>query len=210
MPGNETEHETARDSLQRFLCEQAHNLQRIICLYIVRAGLAQGEVAQALADEVLSETTIEALRHADRFDPATQPLAWLRVIAINVIKRKKVQLAKQWHHEALISDLTGNLRASTISSCDFFDQFINLATKGPEVEIEENERVNEILALVQPGDQEILRLALLHDLDAHALSQVLQISPGTARVRLHRALNRLRIVWGQEQNREQKRGKNHV
>jgi DNA-directed RNA polymerase specialized sigma24 family protein len=40
-----------------------------------------------------------------------------------------------------------------------------------------------------------LRLAVLHDLTGEALAQELGIKPGAARVRLHRALNRLREAW---------------
>jgi RNA polymerase sigma factor (sigma-70 family) len=202
MPGNKTKNEMARDSLHLFLREHSASLQGIIGTYVVRMRLAQGDAVQTLAAEVLSETTLEALWHADRFDPATQPRAWLLAIATNVLKRKKASLMKQQQHETLVSDLTGNPHTSTFNGSDFFDQFTHLASQGPEHEIEERERVDEILSLVQPGDQEILRLALLHDLDAQALARILQVSPGTARVRLHRALNRLRNVWMREKYRD--------
>ncbi len=109
-------------------------------------------------------------------------------------------MLKRWQHETSISDLSGNLSTSPTNESDFFDQFTNLVSRGPEDEIEERERVDEILALVSPGDQEILRLALLHDLNAQTLATVLQVSPGTACVRLHRALNRLRAVWKRQQD----------
>ncbi|MBV9230794.1 MAG: sigma-70 family RNA polymerase sigma factor [Chloroflexi bacterium] len=203
MPGNKTKHEIARDSLHLFLREHSASLQGIISTYIVRMRLAQGDAVQTLATEVLSETTLEALRHADRFDPATQPRAWLLSIATNVLKRKKASLMKRHYHEVLLSDLASNFHSNTFQEQDrdFFDQFTHLAS-GPEDEIEERERVDELLSLVQPGDQEILRLALVHDLDAQALSRVLQVSPGAARVRLHRALNRLRTTWKREQHRD--------
>lgn len=195
MPGNTTKNEITRESLQGFLREHSASLQGIIGTYIVRMRLAQGDAVRTLAAEVLSETTLEALRHAHRFEPTTQPQAWLLSIASNVLKRKRASLMKWQQHEALVSDLAANIHSDTFRDSEFFDQFTHLVSQGPEHEIEERERVDEILSLVQPGDQEILRLALLHDLDAQELSRILQVSPGTARVRLHRALNRLRQAW---------------
>src|SRR5579884_3267092 len=79
---------------------------------------------------------------------------------------------------------------------DFFDQFAAYAEPGKK--LEEDERVNEMLALVSKEDQEVLRLALLHELDMKTVARILHVTPGTARVRLHRAIHRLRIAWKAE------------
>jgi RNA polymerase sigma factor (sigma-70 family) len=45
---------------------------------------------------------------------------------------------------------------------------------------------------LRPDDRNVLELAFLRDLDGEALAKELGIRPGAARVRLHRALLRLR------------------
>jgi DNA-directed RNA polymerase specialized sigma24 family protein len=52
--------------------------------------------------------------------------------------------------------------------------------------------IDELLACVSRSDGELLRLAFFHDLDREALAKALNLSPSAARMRLHRALNRLR------------------
>jgi RNA polymerase sigma factor (sigma-70 family) len=180
------------ERLSQYVHEQATSLQGIICSYVVRSGLAQGEAAWATAAEVLSDTMLEALAHAERLDSSIQPQAWLLGIAANMLKRRKASLMKQ-RREVLVSDLHRD--SSSVSAAAFFDQIATLTSPGPEHALEDQERVQEILALVSPQDQEVLRLAILYDLDTQSLARALGVSPGAARVRLHRALNRLRLAW---------------
>ncbi len=197
----------AQRRLLQFLQENVPLLLGIISSYVVRMGLAHGEAVQAAATDVLQDTVFEALKHADRFDPDTQPRAWLLAISVNVLKRKKTEAAKRYRREVLMSDLPGV--ASGMSESDFFDRLMEPASSGPEQAIEMQEQIDEMLARVSTGDQEILRLALVHDLDTNTLAQALGMTPGAARVRLHRALNRLRKVWINdlvERKEEQKNG----
>jgi DNA-directed RNA polymerase specialized sigma24 family protein len=60
-----------------------------------------------------------------------------------------------------------------------------------------------MLALVAPEDQRVLRLAILADFQRETLARELGISPVAARVRLHRALNRLRSAWQEFQLQQQ-------
>jgi DNA-directed RNA polymerase specialized sigma24 family protein len=67
--------------------------------YVVRMGLACGDAAREIADDVLQETVIEALAHAEHYQPTSPPMAWLRGIVLNVIRRKRVKLVTSAHHE---------------------------------------------------------------------------------------------------------------
>jgi len=69
--------------------------------------------------------------------------------------------------------------------------------------VEANEQASLILALVSPADQHILRLAILLDCERETLARELGITPVAARVRLHRALNRLRVAWQEAQRQQQ-------
>ncbi len=102
--------------------------------YVQRMGLARGEEVPAAAVEVLQEVVIEALDHADRFNPTGQPMAWLLGIATNVIKRKKVEIAKRSRRELFIGDLF-TTQQEPLSENELFDQITSCTSAGPEQEM---------------------------------------------------------------------------
>lgn len=171
-----------------------------ICLYVQRLGLASGIEAHEVASEVLQEVVIEALDHADSFVSTGQPKAWLLGIAVNVIKQKKVKAAKRYRREILLGRLSllypGSEQAS---ETDLLDQIVASSVADPEQAVETSEEVNSLLSLVSRDDQQVLRLAFLEDFDREALAQRLGTSTGAARMRLHRALSRLRAAWFEQQ-----------
>jgi RNA polymerase sigma factor (sigma-70 family) len=165
--------------------------------YVQRMGLARGEEVPAAAVEVLQEVVIEALDHADRFNPTGQPMAWLLGIATNVIKRKKVEIAKRSRRELFIGDLF-TTQQEPLSENELFDQITSCTSAGPEQEIEANEQAMMMLSLVSPEDRHLLLLAFLYGFEREALAEKLGITPVAARVRLHRALSRLRLAWHEQ------------
>jgi len=140
---------------------------------------------------------IEALDHADRFNPTGQPMAWLLGIATNVIKRKKVEIAKRSRRELFIGDLF-TAQQEPLSENELFDQITACTSAGPEQEIEANEQAMMMLSLVSPEDRHLLLLAFLYGFEREALAEKLGITPVAARVRLHRALSRLRLAWHEQ------------
>ena len=170
---------------------------RSVELYVLRSGLATGEQAFGVAMDVLNETVLEALKHADRFDPLRQPRPWLIGIALNIIKRRKADRAKRTQREPLIHDLLGDSQMS-VGEDDLFDRVAELSDRYVESELESEQEVSRLLAGVSDSDQYLLRLAILHGLKGEALAEALGVSSGTARVRLHRALHRLRLAHGVE------------
>ena len=113
-----------------------------------------------MAIEVLQEVVLEALDHADRFNPSGQPMAWLLGIAINVIKRKKAELARRSQRELSIGDLS-LMQEEHLSESELFDQLTADSSAGPDQEIAANEQAELLLSLVSPEDQQILMLAFL-------------------------------------------------
>ena len=59
---------------------------------------------------------------------------------------------------------------------------------------EMNEHIAHLLSQLSESEADLLRLAILHDLNGEELAKALGVSPGAARMRLHRALNRLRVL----------------
>jgi len=190
-----------RTLLRRFIEENTETLLGTLRYYVVRAGLADSRGATLAAVELLNEVTVEALEHAERFRPSGQPMAWLLGIAANLIKRKQAGRATRNRREPLVRDLYPHAQAA-ISENELFDRLAALDVSDLTQDLETNEEVSAMLALVSEDDRRVLRLAVLHDLNGEELAQVLGVTPGAARVRLHRALNRLRAAWQAQEGRE--------
>jgi len=178
--------------LRHFIEREADSLAATLRYYVMRAGLTSDQSAETAAAELLNEVVVEALQHAERLRPDAQPTAWLLGIAANLIKRKQVERAKRQRREPLIADLYPNA-PQTMSEDELFDWLIALPDSADsEQELEANDELKLLFAALSEADQQVLRMALLHGFDGKALATALGIAPGAARVRLHRALNRLR------------------
>ncbi len=190
-----------KQQLIAFLTENTAPLLGTLRSYVQRMGLATGNDVPAVALEVLQEAVVEALKHADRFIPTGQPMAWLLGISVNVIKRKKAELAQRARRETSIAAFSK--QEESLSEGELFDQVASYVLAGPEQDVEANEQASSLLSLVSAEDQRILRLAFLYDFEREALAEQLGITPVAARVRLHRALSRLRIAWRKQQMDQQ-------
>jgi RNA polymerase sigma factor (sigma-70 family) len=183
----------ARASLQTFLQDNAVPLQAIICGYVSKMGLATGARIEAVAADIFQDAVIETLAHAERFRPDMQPRPWFLAIAANILKRHRASYAKRSRFEVLIGNMASTSQRE--SEQDVLDLLMPSAALGPEQMLERREGARELLALVSPDDARLLSMALLEGWDAEALAQLLDITPGAARVRVHRALRRLREAW---------------
>lgn len=193
----------AKRQLLEFLQEQAAPLLSTLRSYVQRFGLATGDAARSAALEVLQEVVVEALAHAERFDTARQPMAWLLGVAVNVIKRKKGAQARQAGHELPLSQLSTKYPQAT-SESDVLDLLTSSTIAGPEQVVEAEEQARALLALVSAHDQQVLRLALLEDFQREELAQRLGTTTGAAAMRLHRAISRLRSAVREQQELRQK------
>src|SRR5262249_23098432 len=88
------------------------------------------------------------------------------------------------------------------SDADWSDQlaardpalFEAIAQDGPEEKLMADEGFTAMLGLVPKDDGRAISSAIAGGLDGEALARELQVKPGTARVRLYRALKRLRAA----------------
>jgi RNA polymerase sigma factor (sigma-70 family) len=182
------------DLIRQFIARENEALFRTLRYYVVRAGLADGRDAAPAATELLDEVVVQALEHADRFRPSGQPMAWLLGIAANLIRRRQAERATRDRREPLVRDMCSSTQ-DAMSEEELFDRVASLAAGGPIADWEANEAASAILGHVSADDRRVLQLAVLHGLSGEGLAQELGIKPGAARVRLHRALNRLREAW---------------
>ena len=196
--------EQARAYLQHFLQEHATELQGILCGYVARMHLGAGSDIEVIAADIFQETVIELLAHADRFNPAMQPRAWFLAIAANMLKRHRARAARRYRFEVLLGG------SDSEDQQDILDRLMSYtgSVPGPEQTLVEQESVSQLLALGSPDDARLLNMVLIEGWDANALASVLHISPGTARVRVHRALGRLRKAW-QTAEQGKERGKHN-
>jgi RNA polymerase sigma-70 factor (ECF subfamily) len=142
------------------------------------------------AHELLNDLVVEALAHAERFDATRQPVPWLLGIAANLVKRRQSARARDHRREPLVRDIAGEGSAA-LADDEIFDRVAAL-TADPGEPLETQQRVDMLLEPLSKADRRLVQLAILHDLDGAALARELGIQPGAARVRLHRALGRLR------------------
>jgi RNA polymerase sigma factor (sigma-70 family) len=189
----------SRQQLFECIQENAAPLLGTIRSYVLSFRLATGPEVQLIATEVLQETVIEALSHADVYVATGQPMAWLLGIAINVIRRKRTAQAKQIQRELPLSQLAAQ-HPEISDESELLEHLLSPGEYGPEQEVETREQVAALLALVSHEDQYIIRLALLEDFKRAGLAERLGVLPNTARMRLRRALDRLRTALEEQQS----------
>src|SRR5436853_4291607 len=181
-----------RRRLEVFIESESDSIAKTVRYYVLRAGLASGAGIAQLADELFNDMVVEALRSADRLKPDMHPKAWLLGIAANLIKRRQTEMAKRDRREPLMRDLYPDME-DTLSDDELFDM-LPVSTYSRLEDVEADETIQHLLSGLAKSDADLLRLAILHDMSGEALAQALGVSPVAARVRLHRALNRLRTA----------------
>lgn len=176
-----------RAQLRAFIETHSEQLKSTLRLYALRAGLP----AEQAAAELLSDVTVEALEHASRFDHLRHPMSWLLGIGANLIKRRVDKLNKLNRREPLVRDLYP--QDDHLSDGELFDRITTAQPESDTVLIS-------LLRQLAHDDRTVIQLAIMDDLDGNDLAQRLQVNPGTARMRLHRALRRLRVLYHQMEN----------
>ncbi len=122
-----------------------------------------------MAQDLLQETFVQAIRSKDKLSNVSSPRAWLfgvaRNLAMNSIRRRP----------SVVS-----LPANLSQDCS-----------PPDPRVEEMRQAITKLPIAQ---QETLELRLTRDLSYQEIATVLEIPLGTVRSRLHNAVNHLRQV----------------
>lgn len=178
--------------LRQLVEEEHQSLLEIFQHHLFRAGLVTYETATTGAHEVLNKVVIEAMSDLNRFEQIEAPKAWLIGIGINLIKRQLSRHYRDRKREPLIRDLYAHTGANKTDD-ELFNQLMGYA-KDPAQTVETQEQVDWMLSHVSERDQDIIRLAILHEFSGNMLAEAFGITPGAARVRLHRALRRLKTT----------------
>jgi RNA polymerase sigma-70 factor (ECF subfamily) len=185
-----------RTRLEQLIESERPALLKTLRHYALHAGLASGRNADEMAEELLNEVVLEAFHTAHRLKPDVHPHPWLLGIAVNLVKRKQVEIAKRERREPLMRDLLPDIEVA-LSDEELFDQ-LPVLTAGMLDRVEAKHDIDDLLACVSRSDGDLLRLAFFHDLNREALAKALNLSPSAARMRLHRALSRLRSALAEQ------------
>lgn len=197
-----------RRFLDDYLQEHSASLLGTLQSYVLRMGLAAGPMMREIVQEVFQESVVEALASIERYNPRMSLRPWFLGIAVNVIKRRKTLQAQRFQHEVSLGQLAGQ-HSELPDENAVLDALLPPEMSGPAQMVEANEETAALLALVSAEDQQILRLAVLEGHQHISLAQELHTTPGAARVRLHRALSRLRAAW-KAQHEEKQKGAPHA
>jgi RNA polymerase sigma factor (sigma-70 family) len=190
--------------LRQFLDEETADLSRVLRLYAWRAGLPVDGNSIA---ELLNDVIVEALDHAGRYDPQRPPRAWLLGIGANIVRRRSATRTRQNYREPLAADLIsgeGDLGEDEIferlESSTRGDEGESGAQSGEQSDVLLRDQIRHAREQLSADDQAVIRHFLEGEMSGKALATALETTPGAARVRLHRALNRLRALLsaGQE------------
>ncbi len=140
--------------------------------------------SRQLAEEVLQDVMLAVWDNAKKFEARSKVKTWLLVIArnraINATRRKKLSLIDISQVFDLKSDDTGPMESV--------------------VRHETQDKVRDAIHKLPEGQREVLVLVFYHQLTGPEVAEVLDISEGTVKSRLHRAKENLKGLLAQEDN----------
>ena len=181
------------DQLLHLIDQHREHAQRVLRHYCLRAELASVSNANAYAADVWQDVVEACLRNPEGLLNAKVPIAWLLAIGSNVVKKRVRQQAQQQQKEPLARDLVRGYR-QTLTDSEILDALSQHVVPDTADVIESRNVVNWMLGHVSAGDQKVIRLSILDGMNGAEVAHELNISPTAARVRLHRALQRLRTA----------------
>lgn len=174
----------ATEKIRSFFETDSETLHKIIRSYVWKAKSLPktSEQVDEIAAEILSQVFIEAIEHADRFDSDRPPRAWLLGIASKLILRRQDQHIRHLKHEVSAID----------DETTLFDRLASLSSPNMEEDVALREQANTLIAQLTETDQIFICVALKHNLSGNEIAKEMNISPGNARVKLHRILEKMR------------------
>jgi RNA polymerase sigma factor (sigma-70 family) len=142
------------------------------------------------AEDLLGEATGEALAHAANFDPKRRPGAWVRGIAARLLLSRRRQRAR-----------SRRCVSATVLGEEGWERALAQLCDAPaDDEVARRLDLRQALDRLPAEDRLVLELRYYRDLSADDLARELGLpTPGSARVRLCRALQALRARFHAEE-----------
>ncbi len=133
----------------------------------------------ALADDILQTTWIKVIKSLPEYsDRGYKISSWIFSIAKNEMRQHWRKNGREIPYDNNLHDLA-------------------------QVETKDEDKIyiDQVIAKLDPVDQELLRLRYIADLPLGEISKLLNLNPVNVRVKMHRALSRARIIL-EKQNHE--------
>jgi len=150
--------------------------QNRIFAYLGRIGLDG-----ATAEDIAQETFLRVWRHAGKYNPRLGSLTtWILTIARNLALTKL--------------SLPGRPVEMSINA-----ETLEIASDAPlpdeqSIRLQRQQKLHAALACLSPADRSLLSSSYIDELDMAAIARIEGCSVGAAKVRLHRARQRLRQI----------------
>ena len=150
--------------------------QNRIFAYLGRIGLDG-----ATAEDIAQETFLRVWRHAGKYNPRLGSLTtWILTIARNLALTKL--------------SLPGRPVEMSINT-----ETLEIASDAPlpdeqSIRLQRQQKLHVALACLSPADRSLLSSSYIDELDMAAIARIEGCSVGAAKVRLHRARQRLRQI----------------
>ncbi|TKK84970.1 RNA polymerase sigma factor [Herbidospora galbida] len=141
-------------------------------------------LGDSLADDVVAETFLTALRRLGRYDTAHRDARpWLYGIAANLIGR---------HRRAEVRAYRALARTGVDEVAESYADRVEARVSASALHRE----LAEALAVLSPADREVLLMVAWADFSYEEVARALGIPVGTVRSRLHRARRKTRAALG--------------
>ena len=158
--------------MRRFKARLEKDVIETIALSLMQPALAAaGEILgnSTQAEDAIQETFVRIIRHRDQYNDSKPFLPWFYTILRNVCRDMQRQEGRR---HSILKKLSKQICQHTIE-CHNMDS-------------------PDLLSELPPGEREVLRLRILHDLRFREIAVVLGISEAAAKKRGQRGLRRLR------------------
>lgn len=214
-PKTATIPEVASSQLKDAIALECEALLRTLQLWAYYSGLANNRSeAQAVAEELLSDTTLEVLEHVDKFDTGRLAKPWILSFARIAVRRMRARKHKtisretSFEYYANIGDELNTSVSDEWKDRIIFDCLMMGAVEaqeGPEdflLRVEENAdiarrlaAINQLKLTLSDEDQEIIDEVQRNLFDFPLTARELGIAPAAARARFRRAAQRLKEAY---------------
>jgi RNA polymerase sigma-70 factor (ECF subfamily) len=142
------------------------------------------------AEEIRHKTFISAFESLNKFEGRSSFYTWICRIAINeTISFHRSSYNKQRNNLISVDKLNENDKLPEQLQ-DIADPFVNFKN------LELRERLNQANDMLSPEDKIVLQLRLIDELGLAEIAQKLELKLSAAKMRLHRALTKLRELLG--------------
>jgi RNA polymerase sigma factor (sigma-70 family) len=195
--GQQEDIERKRAVLERFLAQEHTDLLRVLKTYARKIYSTPGE-REENARELLTQTAKVLLEKAPEFDLTQSPRPFFMRIASNIIKQMIEERGKSFQRHISV-DSTRDIEREG----EFTDLWERLAISGRPGNDPAKTTVGELwvaetLSHLSESDRKLIEMSVINTMSGEEIAEILGINHGAVRVRISRAMEKLRKAVASE------------